>query len=140
MRHRQTVNSITKAADGLQDLLAELSNDSFVQTITKSDRRDRTDTLKKLKGLAEKLGEIRKQLHAAKKAANVAAKKSGELYRREVVGGYCEGWLWLLAHAVLKVALSCGAGRIRRSPICFFRSLVECPFIEFLNHVGVFCK
>jgi len=74
VRHRQTVNSITKAVDGLQDLLAELSEDSFAQTITKSDRRDRADTLKKLKGLAEKLDEIRKQIPAAKKAANVAAK------------------------------------------------------------------
>lgn len=83
VRHRQTVNSITKAVDGLLDLLAELSEDSFAQTITKSDRRDRADTLKKLEDLALKLDEIREKLPEAKKAAKFAAKNLKEFIKQQ---------------------------------------------------------
>jgi len=54
-------------------LLAKLSDDSFAETITNSDRRDRADTLKKLKGLAKKLDKVREKLTAAKEAAEAAA-------------------------------------------------------------------
>jgi len=83
VRHRQTVNSIARTADELVKLLVKLSRNSFAQTITKSDRRDRADTLKKLEDLALKLDEVREKLPVAKKAAYDAAETLTEFIKQQ---------------------------------------------------------
>ena len=73
-RHRTLVGKLTATTATLLDLLAQLDDDSFVETIAKS-REDRADTVKLLNELDSTFEVIRKKLPAAKKAAKAAAKK-----------------------------------------------------------------
>jgi len=73
VRHRKIINSLSKSAAELLELLAELEDDLLVQTISQSDRRNRADTLEKLKNLVSAFELIRKKMPASKLAAKCAA-------------------------------------------------------------------
>jgi selenocysteine-specific translation elongation factor len=75
VRSRQTINTITKVTAELLKLLKELEAPAFALAITKSDRRERKDTLKKLTKLVSTFEVIREKLPAAEEAAKVAAKE-----------------------------------------------------------------
>ncbi len=75
VRSRQTINTITKVTAELLKLLKELEAPAFALAITKSDRRERKDTLKKLTKLVSTFEVIREKLPAAEEAAKAAAKE-----------------------------------------------------------------